>query len=66
MDPDSSSEEESLSIPSQNKEGLLYAEEQIFDDSQEEIPIPAIFLQEDSDSDEDAEDWESSSRELKP
>ena len=66
MDPDSSSEEESLSVPSHNKEGYLYEEEQIFDDSQEDLPIPDIFLQEDSDSDEDGEDWESTSREIKP
>ena len=66
MDPDSSSEEESNSVISQNKEGFLYEEEQIFEDSHEETVIPDIFLQEDSDSDEDAEDWESSSREFKP
>ena len=65
MDPDSSSEEESNSVISQNKEGFLYEEEQIFEDSHEETAIPDIFLQEDSDSDEDAEDWESSSREFK-
>lgn len=68
MDPDSSSEEESVSVPSQNKEGLLYEEEQIFEDSQEDIGTQDVFLQEysDSDSDEDAEDYESASREIKP
>ena len=67
MDPDSSSEEESSSVATLPKREYLYEEEQIFEDSQEEPPLKEIFLQEDSfsDSDEDAEDWESMSREPK-
>jgi len=67
MDPDSSSEEDSSSIASVTEREFLYEEEQIFEESKEDAPIPEVFLKEDSfsDSDEDAEDWESMSREPK-
>ena len=67
MDPDSSSEDESSSIASVTEREFLYEEEQIFEESKEDVPIPEVFLQEDSfsDSDEDGEDWESMSRDPK-
>ena len=67
MDPDSSSEDESSSIANATEREFLYEEEQIFEESKEDAPIPEVFLQEDSfsDSDEDGEDWESMSREPK-